>query len=381
MRAAVLALAAVLAFTSPCWAAGPQGEPVVVGVLYNLTGAMASIDVPGLEGMKLAAARVNAEGGLLGRPLRLEVRDCASDVERCRTAARELADMGVVAMAGLNDSDYALVAGETSVMAGIPFVTAGATLPTLPRLLGPNFFMACFGDDAQAKAVAKFALRHMGVESMLVMTNRDHAFTTALSGYFVRRYRERGGEIPFRASFSQTSPPAIAGDAAACLKNGGCRGVFVAGMPGDAVDSVRALRAARYAGPVFSGDGFDTGLLSGLNAEEASPGIFFSTHVAYDSPRPEVKRFVGEWTAVHGAPPSSGFAALGYDALGLVARAVKASGSTGGAPVRRALAATRGYQGATGEIGYPQPLAPPLKTVFVMRYDGSGRALAGEVLP
>ena len=52
---------------------------------------MASIDVPGLEGMKLAVARINAHGGVLGRPLRLEVRDGGSDLKQCRAAAQELA--------------------------------------------------------------------------------------------------------------------------------------------------------------------------------------------------------------------------------------------------------------------------------------------------
>jgi len=380
MRGLVFALAAVLAFSVPCLAASPQG-PVVVGVLYNLTGSMASLDVPGLEGMKLAAERVNKAGGVLGRPLKLETRDCASDTERCRAAAQELVDMGVTAITGLNDSDYAMVAGEVSTLAGIPFMTAGATLPTMPRLLGPYFFMTCFGDDAQAKGMAKFALRKMGVKSMLVLTNRDHAYTTALSGYFVKRYRERGGEIPVRSSFSAKTPPVIQGEVAACLKSGGCRGAYVAGVPEDAVTSIKALRAARYSGPVFSGDGFDTDLLFGLTKEEAAPGIFFSTHVAYDSPRPEVKRFVEEWTAVHGAPPDSGFAALGYDAIGLLAGAIKAAGNTEPSAVRRGLAAIRKYKGATGDIGYPQPMAPPLKTVFVMRFDGTGKKFAGEVLP
>jgi branched-chain amino acid transport system substrate-binding protein len=342
---------------------------------------MASLDAPGLDGMKLAVARINARGGVLGRPLALEVRDAGSDVERCRQMADELASLKVAAVAGLNDSDFALVAGEAVTKKRVPFVTAGATLPTLPRLLGPYYFMACFGDDAQGKAMAKFALRRMDTDSMLVLTDRDLAFTTALSGHFIRRYTQRGGSVAARLGFSAGTPPMGLADALrGCQKFGKCKGVFLSGSPEDAVPLVKAVRAAGFAGPVFSGDGFDTPLLSGVSVE-AQPGIFFSTHVSYDNPRGQVKEFVQAWTDAHGAAPESGFAALGYDTVGLVADAVRRAGSTDPQAVRRALAATRGYAGVTGRIGYPEALSPPQKPVVVMRYDGGRRSFEAEVLP
>lgn len=354
-------------------------QPVVIGAVYNLTGSMASIDGPGLEGMKLAVERINRAGGVLGRPLALEVRDCGSDPERCRVAAKELTKLGVAAMAGLNDSDFALVAGEVSTLARIPFVTAGATLPTLPRLLGPYYFMACFGDDAQGKAVAKFALRRMNIRSMLVLTDKDYAFTTALSGYFIKGYDLRGGAVPARLGFNAAGAN-LPGSLPACLGSGGCQAVFVSGTPEDAVPSVGALRAMGYAGPVFSGDGFDTPLLSRLG-DKASPGIFFSTHVSYDSPRPEVRDFVAAWRAAHGTEPDNGFAALGYDAVGLIADAVRRGKSSDPGQVRRALAATRAYHGVTGDIGYPEALSPPLKSVFMVRFENGKKTFEAEVQP
>jgi len=375
MRGILLAL--MLSFC-----AGPvlAAEPVVIGVVYNLTGGMASIDAPGLEGMKLAVARINREGGVLGRPLRLEVRDGGSDLKRCRAAAKELATLGVAAIAGLNDSDFALSAGEVAAQARIPFVTAGATLPALPRILGDYFFMACFGDDAQAKAMAKFALRRQGVGSMLVLADKDSAFAVALAGYFTKGYRVRGGKISAHQSFATASPSPLGNKAPACLETGTCRGVYVAGVPEDAAPVVTALRKAGYAGPVYSGDGFDTPLLSGLE-DKAAPGIFFSTHVSYDNPRPQVRSFVDAWKAAYGSDPTSGFAALGYDAVGLIADAISRAKTTEPARLRLALAATRGYAGVTGEISYPTPQRPPLKPVVIVRFEGGKRTFEAEVRP
>lgn len=356
-------------------------EPVVIGVVYNLTGPMATLDAPGFEGMKLAVAAINKRGGVLGRPLALEVRDAGSDVERCREAARELAGLKVAAVTGLNDADYALVAGEAVTRKRVPFLTAGATLPTLPRLLGPYYFMTCFGDDAQGKALAKFALRRMGADTMLVLTNRDTTYTTALSGYFIKGYAARGGAVAAKLGFATgQAPSGLDGAARGCKSPGACKGLFVSGVPEDASPLVKALRAAGLAGPVFSGDGFDTPLLSEV-ADLAAPGIFFSTHVSYDSPRRQVRDFVEDWTAAHGAAPVSGFAALGYDAVGLIADALRRAGSSAPHAVQRALAATRAYPGVTGDIGYPERLSPPEKPVTVMRFEGGRRMFEAEVLP
>ncbi len=361
--------------------AGPTlaAEPLVIGVVYNLTGGMASIDVPGLEGMKLAVERINAQGGVVGRPLRLEVRDGGSDLKQCRAAAEALVRLKVVAMAGLNDSDFALAAGEVSTLARIPFVTAGATLPGLPRILGDYFFMACFGDDAQAKAMAKFAIRRQPEGPMLMLTDQDSAFAVALARSFSKSFQKRGGEISASLNFTQGSQPLRQADAS-CLGAGSCKGVFVAGVPEDAVPVVTALRNAGYSGPVYSGDGFDTPLLAGL-AGMASPGIYVSTHVSFDNPRQQVQAFAKAWEAAYGSRPASGFAALGYDAVGLLADALNRAGSTDHAGLRRALAATRGYAGVTGEISYTTPLSPPLKPVVIQRFEGGKWTFEAEVRP
>ena len=55
------------------------GEPIRVGVLHSLTGPMATSEVPVVNAIRMAADEVNAQGGLLGRPIELVVRDGKSD--------------------------------------------------------------------------------------------------------------------------------------------------------------------------------------------------------------------------------------------------------------------------------------------------------------
>ncbi|MEZ4678406.1 MAG: acetolactate decarboxylase [Caldilineaceae bacterium] len=52
---------------------------IVLGALYNLTGAQSGLDIPSAQGAQLAVAETNRQGGLLGRPVHLALADGESD--------------------------------------------------------------------------------------------------------------------------------------------------------------------------------------------------------------------------------------------------------------------------------------------------------------
>jgi branched-chain amino acid transport system substrate-binding protein len=77
----------------------------------------------------------------------------------------------------------------------VPFITSGATHPDLPKRLGQDFFMVPFGDDDQAHAIADYAREDLRVKKVAVWTDCTMDFTTALSGYFTKRFTARGGLV------------------------------------------------------------------------------------------------------------------------------------------------------------------------------------------
>lgn len=189
----VLLLSAVV--TVCARAAVSAAEAIRIGGMYNVTGAMSSIDAPGLNGMKLAAQEINAAGGVRGRRIEIVAIDGKTDQTAGINAVSELITVHkVVAIGGLNDSTFALAAGPIAQRAGIPFVTAGATLPTLPEQIGDYFFMVPFGDDTQASAIADFAVHDLQARSAWLLVDRAYDFTTALARIFKERFTQRGGQ-------------------------------------------------------------------------------------------------------------------------------------------------------------------------------------------
>jgi len=70
----------------------PLGAPLRVGVLHSLTGTMASSEASCVDAALLAIARVNAAGGLLGRPVEALVRDGRSRADTFVSESRRLLD-------------------------------------------------------------------------------------------------------------------------------------------------------------------------------------------------------------------------------------------------------------------------------------------------
>ncbi len=356
-------LAFALAFVSPAAA----GEPIKLGALYNLTGGMSSIDAPALNGAKLQAKLINQAGGLLGgRRLEVIGIDTKTDQKAAATGAKKALAMGVVAGLGYGDTTFVMAAAPLFQKKGVPFVTSGATHPMLPTWVGDYMFMVPFGDDDQSFAIADFTVKKLGAKNIAVWTDNSMDFTKALSKFYKQRIKELGGKIVLEDFFMMGDKDFSA--QIARLKNTKPKpdAVFISAIPNEAGLSVKQIREAGLNLPIVSGDGFDTELVTTVPGPKLANDVYFSTHTYREDNRPEVVAFVKAYEKEYGHPPENAFAALGFDAVGLIADAIKRAGSTDGKAMRDALAATRGYKAVTGEISYTRPSGVPLKGVSII---------------
>jgi len=162
MFIAIALMSTILA--SPCFSA----EPIKIGALYSLTGGMSSIDTPSLRGAQLAVKLINKSGGLLdGRMIELISVDAKTDQKAAAIGAKKLLSKGVIAGIGHSDPAFVLPSAPLFQKKGIPFVTSGATLPTLPLMIGDCMFMVPFGDDDQSFAILITLLRLLASKTWL----------------------------------------------------------------------------------------------------------------------------------------------------------------------------------------------------------------------
>ncbi|MEN8210360.1 MAG: ABC transporter substrate-binding protein [Thermodesulfobacteriota bacterium] len=342
-------------------------EPIKIGALYSLTGGMSSIDTPSLRGAKLAAKIINANGGLLGgRMIELLSVDAKTDQKAAAIGAKKLLSKGVIAGIGHSDPSFVLPSAPLFQKKGIPFVTSGATLPTLPAMIGDCLFMVPFGDDDQAFAIADYSFKSLGIKNVVVWTDNSMDFTKTLSRFYKQRAKEHGINIVLEDFFMMGDKDFSA--QIARLKNASPKpdAVFISAIPNEAGLTTKQIRENGLTLPIVSADGFDTDLLVTVPGKELANDIYFSTHTYRADSRPVVTKFVKDYEKEYGVPPENAFAPLGYDAVALIADAIKRADSAEPKALKNALAKTMGFKAVTGEISYTRPSRVPVKGVSII---------------
>jgi len=360
---AVLALVFCISLSGTAFGA----ETIKIGGLFNLTGGMSSIDTPGLNGAKLAAKVINEQGGVLdGQMIEVLGIDTKTDQQSAATGAKKALSQGVVAGIGYGDTTFVMAAAPLFMDKGVPFVTSGATHPKLPKWLGDCFFMVPFGDDDQSYAIADYAMDKLGVKKVAVWTDNSMDFTKALSKFFIERIKNRGGEVVLEDYFMMGDKDFSAQIARLKNQNPKPDAVFVSAIPNEAGLTTKQIRESGVTMPIVSGDGFDTELVTTVPGDKLANDVYFSTHTYREDDRPEVKKFIADYNAEYGRDPENAFAALGYDAVALIADAIERAGSAENEALCKALDATREFQGVTGKVAYTRPSGVPLKAVSII---------------
>ncbi|MFB3765219.1 MAG: ABC transporter substrate-binding protein [Methanotrichaceae archaeon] len=357
-------------------------EAIKIAGGFDLSGGESSLDLPAANGAKLAVKEINASGGVMGRPLDLIIRNADYNMSATARIARQfIEDDKVVGGIGFSDTNSMLAAGPVFQSAGIPFITVGATSPKIPGQIGDMIYLACFGDNAQAAAGAEYGARSFGTSAyLLVDTSTD--YTVLLADYFNKSFGELGGEIVLKDSYSDNTTN-VSGQIAK-LKNLPKQPDFyyIAAMPYNVVSIIKQFRDAGLTGPIIGGDGYDIPEITSIGGKTAD-NIFFSTHALMDNKTgsESIRTFIAAYNKEYGHNPENAFAALGYDAMRLMADAIKRAGSTDPEAIRKAIQETSDFPGITGSISYMNGTHVPEKSITIIAIKDGKYTLGAEIIP
>lgn len=358
-------LAAILAagwlMAGPCAAATP---PIEIAAVLPFSGQAKAFGDAALKGARVAIDKINAGGGVLGRPLALVPIDNHSTPLTAKQAADEAVKRGVVGVVGAMWSTHSLAVAPVLQKAGIPMISPGSTAPEVTRV-GNYIFRTCYTDDFQGKLMADFAYRSLGGRSAAVFTNINETYSQTLARYFIDAFEKNQGAVANEAGYKSTAI-----DFKAILEPLQAITPDVIFIPGYTHDSGLLIRQAAGMGirsTFLGGDAWEKTISTVAGA--ALEGSYFSTHWHPNVPYPESQRFITRYAATYGKTDISPFSALAYDAVGLFAEAIKASDSVDRRQVRDALAGIRQFNGATGTITFDPNGDPVRKGASIMKYE------------
>jgi branched-chain amino acid transport system substrate-binding protein len=135
---------------------GPGGEVIRIGAVFPLQGSAGLLARHELEGLRVATDLVNADGGVRGRRVELDVRDLESGQDAPAVMA-EFAKEGISVVVGSYASDLSIAASTAADAAGLVYWEAGAVADRLTgRGLPLVFRVGASGSNLGANS-AEFA--------------------------------------------------------------------------------------------------------------------------------------------------------------------------------------------------------------------------------
>jgi branched-chain amino acid transport system substrate-binding protein len=354
---------------------GTTGD-IPIGVYAALTGDQAAFGNATVQGVKLAAEEINASGGLLGRKIKLFIEDDAGRPDQAASVVTKLVTSDqVIAVIGENSSTQSLAGAPICQNSKVPMISPSSTNPSVTQK-GDYIFRVCFTDPWQGKALAAFAKNSLKLDTAAILVDKKTDYSIGLAQFFRKEYEAMGGKIVAEQSYSggdtEFRPQLTA------IKTTSPKMIFIPGFYTEVGQIAIQARDLGINVPLLGGDGWDSPTVIEIGGK-AIDGSYFSDHYFVGDPRPLVQDFVKKIRERYGKNPEAN-ASLGYDALQILARAVRESGSLDRKAIRDRIAATKDYQGVSGTITMG-PNRDPLKSVAMIKIENGQMAFAEWVKP
>jgi branched-chain amino acid transport system substrate-binding protein len=140
-----------------------------------MTGQYASFGEQMRRGAEMAVADLNAQGGIMGRKIRLEQGDDACDPRQAVAVANQLASKKVSFVAGHFCSGSSIPASEVYAEEGILQISPASTNPTLTERGAKfkNVFRVCGRDDQQGVVGADFVIDKFKGKNVAVIHDKS----------------------------------------------------------------------------------------------------------------------------------------------------------------------------------------------------------------
>jgi branched-chain amino acid transport system substrate-binding protein len=148
----LMAASLLLGCQTGSWAARASGKPIVIGAIFSTTGDNAPLGVPERDTVKMLEKEINEDGGIDGRPIKVEFYDDGGKPDQAVQACQELlANKDVVAIIGPTLTGPSLAIAEMCEKAKMPLVSCAASIKIVKPVRRYVFKTA----QSDALAVAK----------------------------------------------------------------------------------------------------------------------------------------------------------------------------------------------------------------------------------
>ena len=325
-----------------------------VAVAGPFTGNSAAFGEMIKRGSQLKAKEINDAGGINGIKLKLNFQD---DEGRSTVAGNVATNIATnpkfLAVVGHFNSSCSLAGKEIYKRHGIVELSPGSTNVTVCK--GSDWtFRNLYHDDFQGQFIVRYIKNvFKDVQSVAVFFDNDD-YGRGLKNSFTAEAEAVGLNVVALEAYDRDNTDFKAQLTSIKGKNPDV--IFISGLYSQAGLIVKQAREAGITAKFFGADGVDSADFLTI-AEDAAEGTYITTPFTFGAGGEEAQKVAKAFEAEYGYPPDT-WAALSYDAVGMIAEAIEktyneeATTAENRKAIRDYLASLdtpeEGYQGITG---------------------------------
>jgi branched-chain amino acid transport system substrate-binding protein len=346
-----LCIAIGILATSP--SLGQGKKPIAIGVVQPLTGWAALGGKNVVAGMKIALEKVNSSGGVLGRPLNLIIEDGKADpVESVNAVEKLIRRDKVPAIIGCWASSATLAAMPIVKRNQIPLLVETSTAPMITDQKNEWVFRFTSHNDIDGALMEQYLVPKLGFKkAAYIAVNND--WGRSMASAISKIMEKTGGKVQLveYASAGETNYTPIL----TRIKASEADTMFITTSIQNVAMILKQFRELGMKMNVFVTSAIPAEKVIDIAGKEACEGVyFFNRYVAYSPPKgkeEENKILIEAYQKIHPGKVPDMYVAFGYDAMYIMADAIKRGGGPQPAKIRDALAKTD-FFGLTGRVKF-----------------------------
>jgi branched-chain amino acid transport system substrate-binding protein len=349
-----------------------SAEPIKIGIVWPLTGANAAAGRYMVAGAEIGRDKINAEGGVLGRQIRLIIEDGAQDPAISVSAAEKLItrDKIDLFMGAMGSSPTIAVSTSVTRKYGIPHVveTAGAGKVTDEDGKRPNPWLFRISPTNKMEADgSEKNLQKMGItRAALLLVNTD--WGRDVGNLFPKALEKIGGKVVMTDFFNLDQAEFLT--QLTKIKSSDANGIIVAGHQATISLIMKQYKQLGLTQKVLTlGGGIVPEGLVELAGKDAAEGVYINTFFMPWFPEvtkipQEAKWFVDEYLKRGNPVKGFGECFRGYDGLKAMKAALEIAQTTDKEKVKDAFAKVDTW-GLSGHIKFDS-FGQSTPTVYVV---------------
>ncbi|WP_320170447.1 ABC transporter substrate-binding protein [Maridesulfovibrio sp.] len=406
MKTFLRLIIALLVLSSPAMAAD-----ITIGTVFEISGPNQATAQEAMNGALLAVKQIN--GAKRGINVKLEMRSTSGQPEDVLKTINSFQEIkGLSAVTGLISDDAAMNAAPAMQAADTTFLCTGAQTDGLAQSAGNCIFTLAVPDIRIGQLLADFAANTIQTGNIALIRSDLSDSCARQADSFARRFKHNGGKIMTEMRITEQNadlgfiaaklkdlippPPSnstVTEDALGASDFDDDGAVIITGKRDQSpappmVETVVIFAPAHMAAAVMKmlqkndlvyrtigGSSFDT--VTMCSTINNWPGtVFYAAQAALTREDPLVDDFVQKYTNLFGSAPQTGYSAMGFDSVMLLADAAEKGGPESKS-LRTALNGITDFSGVSGKISFHERAAS--KPLYIMQSQSGQISLAAEV--